>query len=130
LDAIDGKYIITAAGCMDCHTKQDKGKFVGEPYSGGFEFKLPDGSIVRSVNLTPDKTTGLGNWTSEQFIKRFKMYADSSYKNTKVEAGDFQTVMPWTMYSGMNQEDLEAIFNYLQSLTPVNNQVEKFTPSN
>jgi hypothetical protein len=58
------------------------------------------------------------------------MYADSSYKNTKVEAGDFQTVMPWTMYSGMNQEDLEAIFNYLQSLTPVNNQVEKFTPSN
>jgi mono/diheme cytochrome c family protein len=125
-----GKYIITAAGCMDCHTKQDKGKFVGEPYAGGFEFKLPDGAIVRSVNLTPDKTTGLGNWTSEQFIKRFKMYADSSYKNTKVEAGDFQTVMPWTMYSGMNQEDLEAIFNYLQSLTPVNNQVERFTPSN
>jgi hypothetical protein len=114
---------------MDCHTKQDKGKFVGEPYAGGFEFKLPDGSIVRSANLTPDKTTGLGNWTSEQFIKRFKIYAYSSYKNSKVKAGDFQTVMPWTMYSGMYQEDLEAIFNYLQSLAPVYNHVEKFTPS-
>jgi len=79
-----GKYMITAAGCIDCHTKSDKGEFVGELYAGGFEFKLQDGSIVRSANLTPDKTTGLGNWTSEQFINRFKMYVDSSYVNQKV----------------------------------------------
>lgn len=124
-----GKYIITAAGCIDCHTKQENGKFVGELFSGGFEFKLLDGSVVRSSNLTPDKSTGLGNWTSEQFINRFKMYADSSYVNQKVTHGEFQTTMPWTMYSGMSNEDLDAIFNYLQSLTPVKNQVEKFTPS-
>lgn len=124
-----GKYMITASGCMDCHTKQEKGKFVGELYAGGFEFKLLDGSIVRSANLTPDKTTGLGNWTSEQFINRFKMYADSSYVNPKVSPNEFQTTMPWTMYSGMAKADLEAIYTYLQSLTPVKNQVEKFTPS-
>ena len=124
-----GKYIITAAGCIDCHTKQDKGEFVGELYAGGFEFKLQDGSVVRSANLTPNKTTGLGNWTSEQFISRFKMYADSSYINPKVSPNEFQTIMPWTMYSGMNKADLEAIFAYLRSLTPVTNQVEKFTPS-
>jgi hypothetical protein len=124
-----GNYMVTASGCMDCHTKQDKGKFVGELYAGGFEFNLQDGSVVRSANLTPDKATGLGNWTSEQFINRFKMYADSSYVNPKVTPGEFQTTMPWTMYSGMNKADLEAIFAYLQSLTPVTNQVEKFTPS-
>jgi len=124
-----GKYMITAAGCIDCHTKSDKGEFVGELYAGGFEFELQDGSIVRSANLTPDKTTGLGNWTSEQFINRFKMYVDSSYVNQKVTPGRFQTVMPWTMFSGMNKADLEAIFAYLQSLSPVKNQVEKFTPS-
>lgn len=124
-----GKYMVTAAGCMDCHTKQDKGKFVGEPYAGGFEFKLRDGSIVRSTNLTPDKTCGIGNWTSEQFVNRFKLYADSSYVNPKVSDGDFQSVMPWTMYAGMKTGDLEAIFAYLQSLNPVNNQVERFTPS-
>ena len=124
-----GKYMITAAGCIDCHTKQDKGKFVGELYAGGFEFKLQDGSVVRSTNLTPDKTTGLGNWSSEQFINRFKMYADSSYVNPKVTPGEFQTTMPWTMYSGMREEDLEAIFAYLQTLSPVYNQVERFTPS-
>ncbi len=124
-----GKYMITAAACMDCHTKQEKGKFVGELYAGGFEFKLQDGSVVRSANLTPDKETGLGNWTSEQFINRFKKYTDSSYVNPKVAPGEFQSTMPWTMYSGMKNEDLQAIFAYIQSIPPVKNQVEKFTPS-
>lgn len=124
-----GKYMITSAGCVDCHTKQEQGKFVGELYAGGFEFKSPDGSIVRSSNLTPDKETGIGNWTSQQFVSRFKMYADSAYVNAKVSPSAFQTTMPWTMYSGMKQEDLEAIYAYLQSLLPVNNRVEKFTPS-
>ncbi|MCZ2357728.1 MAG: cytochrome c [Bacteroidia bacterium] len=124
-----GKYMITAAGCMDCHTKQDKGEFVGELYAGGFEFKLPNGSIVRSANLTPDKNTGLGTWTSERFINEFKNYADSSHINPKIAPNEFQTLMPWTMYSGMNRADLEAIFAYLQTLKPVNNQVEKFIPA-
>lgn len=124
-----GKYMITAAACIDCHTKQEKGKFVGELYSGGSEFKFPDGSIVRSANLTSDKTTGLGNWTSDQFVNRFKMYADSFYVIPKINTGNFQTVMPWTMYSGMDEADLEAIFAYLQSLPPVENKVVKFTPS-
>ncbi|MBK7008712.1 MAG: c-type cytochrome [Saprospiraceae bacterium] len=124
-----GKYMITAAGCMDCHTKQVRGEVVGDPYAGGFEFKLQDGSVVRSANLTPDKITGLGNWTSEQFINRFKKYTENSYVNPKIARGEFQTTMPWTVYSGMNKGDLEAIFCYLQSLKAVKNQIEKFTPS-
>lgn len=129
-DKLDyGKYMITAAGCIDCHTKQEKGEFVGELFAGGFEFKFPDGSIVRSSNLTSDKETGIGGWTSEQFINRFKVYADSSYVNAKVAVGSFQSTMPWTMYSGMRDEDLAAIFAYLQSLSPVKNQIERFTPT-
>lgn len=50
-----GKYITTASGCYDCHTKQENGKFIGEPFAGNFEFKFNDGSVVRSSNLTPDK---------------------------------------------------------------------------
>ncbi|MCC7301022.1 MAG: c-type cytochrome [Bacteroidia bacterium] len=124
-----GKYMITAAGCGDCHTKQEKGKFVGEMYAGGFEFKLPDGSVVISSNITPDPETGIGKWTSEQFVKRFKSYADSGYVHPRVNAGDFQTVMPWTMYAGMSETDLAAVFSFLQSLQPVKNEVVKFTPS-
>lgn len=125
-----GKYLVTAAGCMDCHTKQDKGKFVGEPFAGNFAFPLPDGSVVRSSNITPDTETGLGAWTQEQFISRFKMYADSAYVNQKIKPGEFQTVMPWTMYSGMSQEDLQAIYTYLQNIAPVHQVVTKFTAAN
>jgi hypothetical protein len=129
-DAINyGKYIVTASGCMDCHTKQEKGKFVGEPFAGGFEFKFPDGNVVSSANLTPDNATGIGNWDKEQFINRFKMYADSSYTNPKVNPGEFQTPMPWTMYAGMKTEDISAIYDYLHSLKAVKNSVTKFTPA-
>ncbi|HRO09069.1 MAG TPA: c-type cytochrome [Saprospiraceae bacterium] len=122
-----GKYMITAAGCMDCHTRQEQGKFVGEPYAGGAEFKLPDGSIIRSANLTPDNITGIGSWSSDAFVAHFKAYTDSSYVNPVVHPGNEQTIMPWTMYAGMNKEDLEAIYTYLHNLKPVNNKVVKFT---
>ena len=124
-----GSYVINAAGCAECHTKREKGKPVGKPFAGGFEFKLPDGSVLTSANITPDKATGIGTWTKEEFIQKFKMYTDSSYVNHKVNRGELQTLMPWTMYSGMKTEDLEAIFTYLQSVASVNNKIEKFKPA-
>jgi len=128
-DAINyGKYVVTAAGCMDCHTKQDKGKFIGEPFAGGFEFKFQDGSMAVSSNLTPDKQTGIGSWTKDQFVTRFKMYVDSSYISPKVKSGEFQTPMPWIMYAGMTTDELTAIYEYLNNLKPVENSIIKFTP--
>jgi len=101
-----GKYLVTASGCMDCHTKQDKGKFVGKLFAGGFEFKLQDGSVTTSSNITPDKETGIGGWSKEKFITRFKMYSDSTYKLSRVNPGEFQTPMPWTMYAGLTRLSL------------------------
>lgn len=124
-----GKYVLTAAGCKECHTKQEKGKFVGEPFAGGFEFPLADGSKTVSANITSDKETGIGYWTKEAFISRFKMYADSSYVSPKVAAGEFQTYMPWTMYAHMTEEDLGAIYDYLQTTTPVVQSITKFKPA-
>lgn len=124
-----GKYLVTAASCFDCHTKQEKGEFVGEPYAGGFEFNFPDGSIVRSVNITFDEETGIGTWTREQFIQRFKMYVEEGFQMPKVNPGDFQTPMPWIMYAGMTEEDLGAMYDYLKSLPKIKNRVERFTPS-
>ncbi len=120
-----GKYLVNAASCNDCHTKQEKGEFVGEPFAGGFEFKFPDGSVVSSLNITPHET-GIGNWDKATFVSRFKMYADSSYKPMNVKDGEFKTVMPWSMYAGMSNSDLEAIYAYLKTLQPVNNKVERF----
>ena len=123
-----GRYMITAAACTDCHTRHESGQFVGEPYAGGNEFLLPDGSIVRSANLTPHET-GIGNWTKEQFVARFKAFSKEHYTNRKVESGHFQTIMPWPMYAEMEDKDLEAIYEYLMSLPPAENRVQLFTPA-
>lgn len=123
-----GSYMVTAAGCQVCHTKQEKGKIVGEPFAGGFEFGFPDGSVVVSVNITPDKETGIGNWTEASFLNKFKQYADSNYHNRVIKQGEMQTVMPWTMYSGMDSADIKAIYAYLKTVKPVNNQVAKWKP--
>ncbi|PSL06202.1 c-type cytochrome [Cecembia rubra] len=120
-----GKYMANASACADCHTRFENGSFVGEPFAGGRSFELPGGTLT-TPNLTPH-ASGLGNWTSEMFVQRFKMYGEH-YVPEKVNPNDFQTIMPWMMYAGMKEADLEAIFAYLQSLPPVENYVEKFKP--
>lgn len=123
-----GEYLVNAAACYDCHTNQDKGQFIGEAFAGGMEFPFPDGSVVRAPNITPHPT-GIGGWTEEQFVQRFKQYTDSGYVAPTVKKGDFQTVMPWMMYSGMKEEDLQAMFAYLQTLDPVEKTVVRFASS-
>lgn len=124
-----GEYMTNAALCMDCHTQQVKGQYVMDKYmAGGFEFPMPTGGIVRSANITPDKKSGIGNWTEQQFIARFKMYSDSSYSAPKINPGEFNTMMPWAYYTHMKEEDLKAIFTYLQSIQPIENVVVKFDP--
>lgn len=122
-----GKYVITIAGCIDCHTPMKKGQFIREKaYAGNQEFILPTG-IVRSANITPDKTTGIGDWTEEVFVDLFKAYSDSAFILPKVESG-YNTIMPWTVYTKMDENDLKAIFAYLHSLDPINDPVVQFTP--
>lgn len=124
-----GAYLTNASGCRECHTKDERGQIIEElAFGGGREFKFPDGSVVRSSNISPDSETGLGNWTADVFVTRFKIYADSAYVLPEAGPGEFNTIMPWTMYAGMEREDLEAIFAYLQTVTPMKNAVNKFTP--
>lgn len=121
-----GKYLLEMASCTDCHSPSDEGKPIeGKYLSGGIEIKLPGNTVVRTHNLTPDES-GLGMWTREQFIKRFNQGLDPAYSNTPYTPGQFQTVMPWSVYGGMTDEDLGAIYDYLRTIPAVKNQVEKF----
>ncbi|MEQ8362108.1 MAG: c-type cytochrome [Cyclobacteriaceae bacterium] len=125
-----GAYLTNASGCIECHTNVDKGQIIPElAYSGGREFGFPDGSVLRSSNITPHET-GIGSWTEEMFVVRFKMYADSAYVLPSVSPGEFNTIMPWTMYGQMKREDLAAIYAYLRTVKPLDNTVEKYTPAN
>ncbi len=123
-----GKYLVTASGCFDCHTRFEKGKYaMDKAFAGGREFNVPWG-ILRSPNITPDIETGIGKYTREVFVNRFKAYDIATYSPPIVNKTDFNTIMPWTMYGGMEKSDLESIYAYLKTITPVRNQVVKFTP--
>jgi mono/diheme cytochrome c family protein len=124
-----GRYIVTTSSCGDCHTQRDHGTPVaGMEYAGGFEFPMPGRGIVRSANITPDRDTGIGNWTREAFIARFKAM-DGADRPFPVGPKDFNSQMPWTEFAGMTETDLGAIYDYLRTLKPVNNRVVKFTPA-
>lgn len=126
-----GAYLTNASGCVECHTQVDsKAVIIKEvSFAGGREFLFPDKSVVRSTNLTPDMETGIGAYTEEMFIQKFKGYADSTYVVPSVAPGEFNSIMPWTMYGMMEADDLKAIYAYLRTIKPISNKVTKFTPA-
>jgi cytochrome c553 len=126
-----GKYLVTAASCMDCHTPKEKGNNIpGMDLAGGMEFFMEDGSIISSANISPDLQTGIGAWTEDRFIAKFKTYADSSYQNLEIQKGEFNSVMPWINYSRLSEDELKAIYAYLKEFDPVKNAIVRFTPPN
>lgn len=123
-----GKYLATLSGCKECHSPSEKGEFIqGKEFSGGSEFLFPGGS-VNSANISPDSETGIGNWTKEQFVAKFRAFSPDSTQPIAVGEKDFNTPMAWTLYSGMHTEDLEAIYDYLKSQPPVKNKVTVWNP--
>lgn len=121
-----GKYMVNASACIECHTPVDKGQIIEKiAFSGGRAFSMPAG-VIRSANITPDAATGIGSWTEDMFVKRFKMYADSAYHPALVKDGEFNSIMPWMMYSNMKPEDLSAIYKFLRTVQPIQNKVVKF----
>ncbi|MDZ7269149.1 MAG: cytochrome c [candidate division KSB1 bacterium] len=122
-----GKYLNIVSGCHFCHTPVDDkgGALPGMDFAGGQEFRLPGGAVVRTANLTPENDTGIGGWDETYFVNRFKEYADSAATRIAVAPGGENTVMPWTMYAGMTEDDLRAIYRYLRTVKPVIHQVEK-----
>lgn len=123
-----GKYIVNMASCSECHTPSEKGTPVkGMEFAGGMTFNMPAGA-VSSANLTPDMETGIGKWTREEFIDRFKIMDTDSARNIPVSMDQFNTPMPWLQYAGMTREDLGAVYDYLRTIKPVNHQVTAFVP--
>jgi hypothetical protein len=126
-----GHYLMNATGCMHCHTPADPhgAPLPGMDFAGGTEFHFPDGSTVRAANITPDKATGIGEWSKEAFVKRFRLGKKMVDSHLPVKPGEFNSVMPWEGYGGMTEGDLGALYDYLHGqVKPVKNYVEKFTP--
>lgn len=118
-----GGYLMDLAGCGFCHTPVDDRQqaLPGMHLGGGRPWPV-DGRMVRSANISPDRETGIGNWTREQFIARFRRYQGEGARIPVTEVG-YNTQMPWTLYAGMTDEDLGAIYARLMQSPPVRNAV-------
>jgi len=101
-----GQYIFALAGGCACHTVPEH-----TPHVGAREFPIPMAKVY-STNLTPDKETGLGEWSDQQII-------DAVVKGIRANGGGILPVMPYEAYSGMAEEDLKALIAYLRTLKPV-----------
>ena len=118
--AIDrGKYLVTFGGCNDCHTP---GYFFGKPdmtkYLGGSEvaFEIPGLGAFPGRNITPDKETGIGNWTVEQIITALQ-------QGKRPDGRTLAPIMPYHAFSFLSKDDALAIAAFLQSIPPVKNAV-------
>lgn len=120
-----GQYLVTAAACADCHTPMGpQGPDFTKIFSGGTVFDVPGLFKVAVGNITPDSATGIGAWTEEMFVSKFRNNASDAVVNTR--PGHQNTFMPWSMYGKMTDEDLKAIYAFLRTVKPISNKVEKF----
>jgi mono/diheme cytochrome c family protein len=101
-----GAYLARAADCMVCHTTQG-----AKEYAGGLGFKLPFGTLY-STNITPDKETGIGNYSDQDFL-------NALHRGTRRDGARLYPAMPYTSYTYITDADGLAIKAYLFSLAPV-----------
>jgi mono/diheme cytochrome c family protein len=104
-----GEYLARAADCMVCHTRQDGAKF-----AGGLAFPMPFGTLY-STNITPDKETGIGNYTDQDFLNAVQ-------RGLRPDGAHLYPAMPVTSYTYMTDADALAIKAYLFSLPAVRSQ--------
>lgn len=123
-----GEYLAAIGDCMTCHTLAERGNPVkGMEFAGGREFQI--GSLlVKSANITPDETSGIGKWDEARFVSKFKGYANMHAGNAPAANQSNFTLMPWLVYSRMEEDDLKALYAYLRTVKPVFNPVETHPP--
>lgn len=114
-----GRYLVDNLGCFHCHSKSlTKLNLVNpeqtpEYMQGGQKFESPTGMKVYASNLTPDKQTGIGNYTKIQFRKALK---EGESPNGKLHP-------PMPKLEKLKDEDADAIYAYLRTIPPAVHKV-------
>ena len=105
-----GRYLTVLSDCAGCHTAPG-----GEPFAGGLTMQTPFGNLI-TPNITPDRDTGIGNWTDAEFV--------SSLHEGRGRGGErLYPAMPYTAYTKMTQDNALAIRAYLSTVDPVRKKV-------
>ena len=119
-----GEYVsLNKVECYTCHSKDFSTVDFINPekskgfFGGGNEFKMPDGSKIRSRNLTMDDETGIGRWTEDEFVK--------AVKTGMVPYGQPAFRQPMKPYVYLSDGEAKAIYAYLKTIPKIHNQVER-----
>ena len=118
-----GEYLATIMDCGGCHTT---GVFLGKPdpskYLAGSEvgFQIPGLGIFYPPNLTPDRETGLGQWSEADITKALRT-------GVRPDGRQLVPVMPWPSYSKLTDDDMQALVAFLKSMRPVRNAPPRMT---
>ncbi|HET6726125.1 MAG TPA: cytochrome c [Gammaproteobacteria bacterium] len=101
-----GHYLTHLGDCRACHTEPGRAAF-----SGGLPIGTPFG-VVYSPNITPDKKTGIGDWTFDDFYRAMHEGLDKN--------GDYlYPAFPYPSYTQLTRKDVKAIWAYLRTVQPV-----------
>jgi mono/diheme cytochrome c family protein len=103
-----GKAIVDAADCTGCHTADP-----AKPFAGGKRIDTPFGGIY-SPNLTPDRDTGLGGWSDDNFYQALR-------NGVAPNGSRYYPAFPYPYFTKLTRQDILAIKAYLATLTPVTN---------
>ncbi|WP_338515946.1 c-type cytochrome [Candidatus Legionella polyplacis] len=101
-----GEYIAKIADCISCHTNSKT-----HPFSGGLKISTPFGNFY-TPNITPDKKTGIGNWSEKDFINAMKNGKNPNGKN-------YFPVFPYIYFSKITNNDLHALYAYFMHIPPI-----------
>jgi alcohol dehydrogenase (quinone), cytochrome c subunit len=102
-----GRYLAVAGDCTACHTPPG-----GNAFAGGLPLASPVGTIY-STNITPDKKTGIGSYTLDDFDRAVRHGIDQ-------DGGTLYPAMPYLSYSRLTDDDLTALYDYfMQGVAPV-----------
>lgn len=106
-----GEYLAKMGDCIACHTNVKGGTAA---YAGGLPIETPFGTFY-SPNITPDKETGIGNWSEKDFIRALKEGRDPHGRN-------YFPVFPYIYFSKITDDDARALYAYFMSIPPVKQQ--------
>lgn len=106
-----GEYIVKAGDCIACHTAPND---ESRPYSGGLPFQTPFG-VLYSPNITPDKATGIGNWSDADFIK-------AMHEGISPSGSYYYPAFPYIFFNKITDEDLLAVRAYLNLIPAVSKE--------
>src|SRR5512140_1831117 len=114
-----GSYLVNSVGaCGNCHTPRQQGvPDLSKKFSGGFQTFDEPWFTVKGANLTPDKETGLGNWSDDELRKTL-------LTGVRPNGVTLATVMPYPFYRMMLPGDVDAMIAYLRTVAAIRNAVQ------